>query len=639
MRRSVTAALGAMLAIGGVNAASVPASAATAHRAHPLVNPATGLPVGVMPVHHASPQGTQRARPAVTSAHLTYGGGPVLSDAAVATVLYGTGTYVGQVDGSVTPGVTDFFGAIMHSPHTSWLTEYNTVSQTIGYGTNLGRTTISPTVAHNGSTIDDTSIQAELIAKVGAGTLPPPTIGRDGVTDTVYAVYFPAGKTITVNGSQSGQVFCAYHSATASTVNGQRLYYLVLPDDQNANYRQGCAPSGVGSPSDFQILESYSSHELVEAITDPYNGTGWYDSSQGEIGDICNGQGGTVTSTTSDPTSYTVQKEWSNASNACIVSKPAVAPPAPSGLSATAKPGGQVQLTWTPPYNDGGSALTGYDVYRSATLGALGNQVTTAPVGTSYTDNTPADGTYYYTVEARNSVGPSGQSLQSNGAATDSTPPAVSITAPSSLFSLSTALTTKYAATDGGSGVGSYDVRYRSAKWNGGFGAYTAPAAWQHTSLKQQTLTGAAGNEYCFSVRARDVIGNVSDWSGERCVVVPLDDRALGAGSKAWSRKSSPAAYLGTTTVTSTKDAKLTLSGAKVRQIALVVGTCSSCGKIAVYLNGTLWRTIDTHSGSTKSKVVLVVPPFALKSATIVLKDVSASSKHLVIDGIGVSRT
>jgi MYXO-CTERM domain-containing protein len=42
---------------------------------------------------------------------------------------------------------------------------------------------------------------------------------------------------------------------------------------------------------------------------------GWYDPSNGEIGDICNAQQGTFLAGT---VTYTVQKEWSNLSGACI---------------------------------------------------------------------------------------------------------------------------------------------------------------------------------------------------------------------------------------------------------------------------------------------------------------------------------
>jgi hypothetical protein len=65
------------------------------------------------------------------------------------------------------------------------------------------------------------------------------------------------------------------------------------------------------------------SHILVEAVTDTEIGLttqlqrplAWYDPTNGEIGDICNQQQGTVAG-------YTVQREWSNVSNACIVTVP-----------------------------------------------------------------------------------------------------------------------------------------------------------------------------------------------------------------------------------------------------------------------------------------------------------------------------
>jgi hypothetical protein len=68
-----------------------------------------------------------------------------------------------------------------------------------------------------------------------------------------------------------------------------------------------------------------TSHELVESVTDPEVGSAsafvpplaWYDQSNGEVADICNGQQATLTLDTS---TWTVQKQWSNAEAACIVS-------------------------------------------------------------------------------------------------------------------------------------------------------------------------------------------------------------------------------------------------------------------------------------------------------------------------------
>ncbi|MGH9063624.1 MAG: fibronectin type III domain-containing protein, partial [Acidimicrobiales bacterium] len=79
-------------------------------------------------------------------------------------------------------------------------------------------------------------------------------------------------------------------------------------------------------------------------------------------------------------------------------------PGAPTGLAAT--PGNaQVGLAWTAPASDGGSAVTGYDVYRSTKPGVPGSRISTDVPGTTYTDTGLTNGTtYYYEVRAVNAA-------------------------------------------------------------------------------------------------------------------------------------------------------------------------------------------------------------------------------------------
>lgn len=263
--------------------------------------------------------GTPLSPNARTNAHtLTYYGGPVISNVNVIKVNYGTGTYQPYVSGTGTGTMDAFFKGIVGSAYFAWLNnDYHTPTQTIGPGSFGGDYTITPSAANNGSTINDTNIQAELVAQINAGALPPPT------ANSLYFIYFPKGKKIqqgTSTSCQSGG-FCAYHGTikSASTPGGYVLY-AVMPDNSTGS---GC-DAGCGTSTPFNNWCSVSSHELIEAVTDEAVGVAttyasplaWYNKTYGEIGDECNGQQGSVTGT--DGVVYTVQKEWSNSRKACI---------------------------------------------------------------------------------------------------------------------------------------------------------------------------------------------------------------------------------------------------------------------------------------------------------------------------------
>jgi hypothetical protein len=82
------------------------------------------------------------------------------------------------------------------------------------------------------------------------------------------------GVRAVMGGAASCQAFCGYHSDISS-----KTFYAVMP-------YPGCTGC-TGELSAFDALTSTSSHELCEAITDPEPGLGWYDDTNGEIGDIC----------------------------------------------------------------------------------------------------------------------------------------------------------------------------------------------------------------------------------------------------------------------------------------------------------------------------------------------------------------
>lgn len=111
---------------------------------------------------------------------------------------------------------------------------------------------------------------------------------------------------------------------------------------------------------------------------------------------------------------------WFGNTSALNLVNPTV-PDAPTSLSATAGDSGTVEidLAWTAPADDGGSAITGYEIYRDTTATAT-TLLTTIGATTSYNDTSVSDGTtYYYRVKAVNAVGSSTYSNEDSDTPTE----------------------------------------------------------------------------------------------------------------------------------------------------------------------------------------------------------------------------
>jgi len=155
----------------------------------------------------------------------------------------------------------------------------------------LGTKTITAGAPAPGTTVTDAQIRTALNGWIAAHTVPSPT------ANTLYFIYTDVNVRVTMGGSASCTSFCGYHYNIGST------YYAVMPFPSCS----GC----LGGLSAFNALTGTSSHELCEAITDPVPGSGWYDNTYGEIGDICAWKFKTVAG-------YNVQLEWSNRFNKCM---------------------------------------------------------------------------------------------------------------------------------------------------------------------------------------------------------------------------------------------------------------------------------------------------------------------------------
>ncbi len=319
----------------------------------PALPPAVALAVALGLAAHPARAGADPARgehrpdpifrperAAAPGAHLLYFGGRVLSRVEVVMVLWGDGHYAPYVTGLGSPSLPDLLAAVAGSGYVAGLAEYDTTGPTwggvpgtgqhIGPGTFRGISQIAP--ASSSDVVDDPAIAAELAEQLAKGVLPPPRLDAAGNAETLYVVYFPAGKSITLGSDRSCRTFCAYHGAFPW--QGRTLPYAVMPDLSPGS---GCERScGDGEP--FANAGAVVSHELAEAVTDPdvsaASAAGpplaWYDPLNGEIGDLCVGDVGLVTGT--DGASWPVQKLWSNARGACVV------PAAPAPLVASSVP-------------------------------------------------------------------------------------------------------------------------------------------------------------------------------------------------------------------------------------------------------------------------------------------------------------
>ena len=143
-------------------------------------------------------------------------------------------------------------------------------------------------------------------------------------SNSYYPIHFsPLVTGINTSFGMSCQKFCRYHSTL--NVSNTIVVYGVMPDQSQGP----CYPCGYQRDA-FNNLLFVSSHELIEAITNPYIGfvpylkyapnvMGWYDNVDYlEIGDLCHRYSSNqVYTTDSTGKQWCVSQGWSNRRAAC----------------------------------------------------------------------------------------------------------------------------------------------------------------------------------------------------------------------------------------------------------------------------------------------------------------------------------
>ena len=219
----------------------------------------------------------------------------------------------------------------------------------------------------------------------------------------------------------------------------------------------------------------------------------------------------------------------------------------------------------------------------------------------------------------------------------DTVPPSTPTMTPLAKSSLASTVTASWSAASdastGGSGIGSYDVRYRRASWDGGFGHWHRLPS---TTKRSASVPLAVGTDTCVAARAVDRSLNAGRWATATCIARALDDRSLSASS-GWSRRTGARYYLGTFTEAKQKGVQLRRRDAQVARVAVVATRCSTCGAVDVYAGRTLLGTVRLYASRTQRHWRSAYFTFALRTTTVRL--VTRSGKDVQIDGLVLSRT
>ncbi|HEX3617434.1 MAG TPA: Ig-like domain repeat protein [Solirubrobacteraceae bacterium] len=271
----------------------------------------------------------------------------------------------------------------------------------------------------------------------------------------------------------------------------------------------------------------------------------------------------------------------------------ATVPGVPLDLHADAG-NGQVSLSWTAPTSDGGASITGYRVLRADSATGSFSAVA-APTASPYLDTgLTAGASYYYELEAVNSVGdsPPTSAITVTLPARPSAPTAVSASAGVG------AATVSWAApdSDGGSAISGYAVTSSDLTTGTDSAPYVATA-----DQSAHTFTGLApGDEYRFSVAATNTAGLAGPAAGSNAVV-PVD---AGASAGDSGSSSSPSGIAGASLGSS--GAPGSISATAAGEGTLDVATYAA-DPLAGLAAGDSWFDVSTAPGSSFDSVTFTI--------------------------------
>ena len=259
-------------------------------------------------LHHAFGQRGQHPNGRAANAsggNLIYNHGPVMAGTANVYAIFW------QPSNSVSAGyqnlIERYFNDVGGSPLYQNNTQYTDSNGNFPSGSRLAGAW-TDNRGYPGNPLFDSDIQSEVSHAQSVN-------GWATSPQNIFFVFTQSGQNVCFNGSNScaSNAFCAYHGAF-----GNNTIYALIPYAASFN----CGTSHPNN-DDADNSINVTSHEQMEAATDPLPSSGWADSTGAEIGDKCAWNFGQTNPDGSNVNwnghPYIVQQEWSNASGGCTL--------------------------------------------------------------------------------------------------------------------------------------------------------------------------------------------------------------------------------------------------------------------------------------------------------------------------------
>ncbi len=197
---------------------------------------------------------------------------------------------------------------------------------------------------------------------------------------------------------------------------------------------------------------------------------------------------------------------------------------------------------------------------------------------------------------------------------------------------------TPWRVRDTGSGTAGVDLRRRTAAFGSPFSAWTRPPRLQdrvHPVRRTRVPTG--GGTVCVEVRARDVAGRRTAWTGTLCRSRALDAaRLVAEDDTAWHTTDRTGWLAGTATTTRRRGASLSVpSTGGVGLVRVVAATGPGAGRLRIDVGGRTVRRLDLD------RPVRDVQEFVLPTVGVagpVTATVTSAGRPVTVDSLGVVR-